>query len=541
MLNLRPQPSHHSYHLLIHTCIQAFLPTTSVSTTPTTHVHATLLSHTTSPRTSQCSPSYTSTTTISTTTAHSASYNAVTYCRPTYTTHNNCRPARSNNIDFHTTGYHPSTPINSCSHSTSHNSTHHTTHTTHTSSPTDTLCCPFSCSYIEHYQRHLARSTTLSTTHPGETPIFSFPTSARHSHIQNLLSISNTFTISPSQAHFQSFPVDTTASYTSNQTPTTTTTAAIFTTLPPPPPPPPPTNTQSTQPHKRPRGFNSPPRRSQPVTLKPNPHSTPLKSTTPTPPPTTDTTEVAVQRRPPNMPLPRFQRPTDPAQLEIFQWINQHACSMHIRNEPMISYVSKVLAAAHLNSTHFTDIQLLTHLKWNEETQRNDHHEFIVLIIPALANRGDAPILPPPRREALNIPAVKDIFAAHVSEEGNIISILQAREGEVIRSILHDTQNVGFFCQAFELTNHEDHDATEAARVLFNASNMSKNRSGLILTLKAYGQGQQVTHRGESAANDLLLRGEGMAKYTPGKCWAVHPKHGSDRRNRWEGRCKATP
>lgn len=43
---------------------------------------------------------------------------------------------------------------------------------------------------------------------------------------------------------------------------------------------------------------------------------------------------------------------------------------------------------------------------------------------------------------------------------------------------------------------------------------MSKNRSGLILTLKAYGQGQKVTHGGESAANDLLLRGEGIVKYT---------------------------
>ena len=92
----------------------------------------------------------------------------------------------------------------------------------------------------------------------------------------------------------------------------------------------------------------------------------------------------------------------------------------------MISYVSKVLAAAHLNSSHSTDIQLLTLLKWKEQTQRNDHHEFIVLIIPALANRGDAPILPPPRREALNLPAIKHIFTAHVSEEGNIISILQA-------------------------------------------------------------------------------------------------------------------
>lgn len=83
------------------------------------------------------------------------------------------------------------------------------------------------------------------------------------------------------------------------------------------------------------------------------------------------------------------------------------------------------------------------------------------------------------------------MFAAHVSEEGNVISILQA--GEIIRSVLLDTDNVGFFCQAFELTNHEDHDAAEAARALFNASNMSKNRSGLVLTIKAYGQGQKVS------------------------------------------------
>ena len=108
-----------------------------------------------------------------------------------------------------------------------------------------------------------------------------------------------------------------------------------------------------------------------------------------------------------------------------------------------------------------------------------------MLIIPALAYRGDAPTLPPPRREALNIPAIKHIFAAHVSEEGNIMSILQG--GEIIRSILHDARNMGFFSQAIELTNHEEHDATEAARVLFNASNMSKNRSGLILTSKPTG------------------------------------------------------
>ena len=123
----------------------------------------------------------------------------------------------------------------------------------------------------------------------------------------------------------------------------------------------------------------------------------------------------------------------------------------------------------------------------------------------------------------MNIPPIKHIFAAHVSEEGNIISILEA--GEIVRSVLHDEHNVGFFSQAFELSNYEEHDATEAARVLFNASNMSKNRSGLILTMKAYGHGQKVTHGGESAANDLLLRGEGIVKYTPGKCWVVHPKH----------------
>ena len=170
---------------------------------------------------------------------------------------------------------------------------------------------------------------------------------------------------------------------------------------------------------------------------------------------------------------------------------------MHIRNEPMIAYVSKVLAAAHLNTSHFTDFLLLTHSKWNEDTKKNDLHEFTVLIIPALANRGDAPTLPPPRREALNIPAIKHVFAAHVSEEDNSISILQA--GEIVRSVLHDSDNVAFFCQAFELTNNEDHDAAEAARVLFNASNMAKNRSGLILTIKAYRQGQKVTYGGESA------------------------------------------
>ena len=103
----------------------------------------------------------------------------------------------------------------------------------------------------------------------------------------------------------------------------------------------------------------------------------------------------------------------------------------------------------------------------------------------------------------MNIPPIKHIFAAHVSEEGNIISILEA--GEIVRSVVHDQHNVGFFSQASELSNYEEHDATEAARVLYNASNMSKNKSGLILTIKAYGHGQKVTSGGESAANDLLL------------------------------------
>ena len=94
-----------------------------------------------------------------------------------------------------------------------------------------------------------------------------------------------------------------------------------------------------------------------------------------------------------------------------------------------------------------------------------------------------------------------------------------------MRSVLHDQHSVGFFSQAFELSNYEEHDATEAARVLYNASNMSKNKSGLILTIKAYGHGQKVTSGGESAANDPLLRGEGIVKHTPGKCWVVHPKH----------------
>ena len=189
----------------------------------------------------------------------------------------------------------------------------------------------------------------------------------------------------------------------------------------------------------------------------------------------------------------------------------------------MISYVAKVLTAAHINSAHFTDMQLLTHTKWNDDTNSNDHHTFLLLTIPTLASRGDAPTLPPTRREALNIPPIKHIFAAHVSEEGNIISILEA--GEIVRSVLHDQHSVGFFSQAFELSNYEEHDATEAARVLYNASNMSKNKSGLILTIKAYGHGQKVTSGGESAANDPLLRGEGIVKHTPGKCWVVHPKH----------------
>lgn len=103
------------------------------------------------------------------------------------------------------------------------------------------------------------------------------------------------------------------------------------------------------------------------------------------------------------------------------------------------------------------------------------------------------------------------------------MSILQA--GEIARSTLHDTDNVGFFTQAFELTNNEDRDCAEVTPVLFNASDMSKNRSGLILTLKAYGQGQKLTRGGESAANGLLLKGEGIVNYKPARCWIIHPKH----------------
>ena len=102
-----------------------------------------------------------------------------------------------------------------------------------------------------------------------------------------------------------------------------------------------------------------------------------------------------------------------------------------------------MLSAAHLNSTHFTDLQLLTHTKWNDDTNKEEHHSFLLLTIPTLASRGDAPVLPPTRREALNIPPIKHIFAAHVSEEGNIISILEA--GEIVRSILHDDNNIGYF------------------------------------------------------------------------------------------------
>ena len=267
------------------------------------------------------------------------------------------------------------------------------------------------------------------------------------------------------------------------------------------------------------------PRRASSITLKPNPHFTPKHSTqqTPPPPPPAPIPAIPVQRRPHNLPPPTFQPPTDPAQLEVFQWLNRYAQALDVNNEPMLSYVAKVLSAAHLNSAHFTDLQLLTHKKWCEESNKEEHFSFLLLTIPTLASRGDAPILPPTRREALNIPPIKHIFAAHVSEEGNIISILEA--GEIVRSILHDAHNVGYFCQAFELSNYEPHDAAEAARVLFNASNMAKNRSGLILTIKAYGHGQKVTHGGESAANDLLLRGEGIVKYTPGKCWVAHPKH----------------
>ena len=285
------------------------------------------------------------------------------------------------------------------------------------------------------------------------------------------------------------------------------------------------TSIQNITPAATEKHTPEPPRRASSITLKPNPHFTPKHSTqqTPPPPPPAPIPAIPVQRRPHNLPPPTFQPPTDPAQLEVFQWLNRYAQALDVNNEPMLSYVAKVLSAAHLNSTHFTDLQLLTHKKWCDDTNKEEHFSFLLLTIPTLASRGDAPILPPTRREALNIPPIKHIFAAHVSEEGNIISILEA--GEIVRSILHDAHNVGYFCQAFELSNYEPHDAAEAARVLFNASNMAKNRSGLILTIKAYGHGQKVTHGGESAANDLLLRGEGIVKYTPGKCWVAHPKH----------------
>lgn len=93
--------------------------------------------------------------------------------------------------------------------------------------------------------------------------------------------------------------------------------------------------------------------------------------------------------------------------------------------------------------------------------------------------------LPPPRREIVKLPPLKQIFVAHVSEEGNVISICQA--GEIIRSVLHDQNNTGFL--------------QEAARVLYNASNLDTNRSGKIMALKTFGQGVKVTHGGESAAS----------------------------------------
>ena len=198
--------------------------------------------------------------------------------------------------------------------------------------------------------------------------------------------------------------------------------------LPPPlrhQPQQPPTDQDMPQPDntKHSQQTAEPASRSHHITLKPNPlFSSKRTTTTTTPtaptPPNTDTTIVPVQRRPHNLPLQKFQPPTDPAQLEVFQWINQHARTLKIYNEPMISYVAKVLTAAHLNSTHFTDMQLLTHTKWNDDTNRNEHHTFLMLTIPALASRGDAPTLPPTRREALNIPPIKHVFAAHVSEEG---------------------------------------------------------------------------------------------------------------------------
>ena len=60
--------------------------------------------------------------------------------------------------------------------------------------------------------------------------------------------------------------------------------------------------------------------------------------------------------------LPKFQPPTDPAHLEVFQWINNHAQSLDIHNKPMISYVAKVLTAAHIQSGTKTPTATITTL-----------------------------------------------------------------------------------------------------------------------------------------------------------------------------------
>ena len=121
---------------------------------------------------------------------------------------------------------------------------------------------------------------------------------------------------------------------------TTTTTNAATT-------PPPATNPSHTPQH----GSHRPPQRS--ITLKPNPQSRPKTATDPPstaadhsapsappkppppppPAPTIPQAPLPVQRRPPNFPAPRFRRPTDPEQLEVFHWLNQHSRPMHIRND----------------------------------------------------------------------------------------------------------------------------------------------------------------------------------------------------------------
>ena len=124
--------------------------------------------------------------------------------------------------------------------------------------------------------------------------------------------------------------------------------------------------------------------RTSSITLKPNPQFTPKHSTkqTPTPPPPAPLPTVPVQRRPHNLPPPKFQPPTDPAQLDVFQWLNHYAQALDVKNEPMISYVAKVLSAAHLNSTHFTDLQLLTHTHKMERR----HQQRRTLLIPITHN-----------------------------------------------------------------------------------------------------------------------------------------------------------